>query len=61
MEFGAGKKKRWLSIHCFAQHLVKQKCLALLYWYAFTGCDTVSCFNGRGKKMPGMCGKDFLK
>ena len=61
MEFGAGKKMRWMPIHGSAQHLVKQKCSALLYWYAFTGCDTASFFNGRGKIMPGMCRKDFLK
>ena len=28
----------------------KQKCLELLYWYAFTGCDIASRFNGHGNK-----------
>ena len=42
IELGAGKKNRWLPIHVDAQHLNKLKCLALLLWYAFTGCDTVS-------------------
>ena len=28
----------------------KQKCLTLLFWYGFIGCDTVSSFNGQGKK-----------
>ena len=51
MEFEAGKKKRWLSIHVFAQHLGKHKRLALLFWYAFTGCDAVSSFNSHGKKL----------
>ena len=27
-----------------------QKCLALPMFHAFTGCDTVSSFSGRGKK-----------
>ena len=48
VKFGAGKKKRWLPIHIYVQHLGKQKCLALLFWYTFTGCDTGSSFNGRG-------------
>ena len=43
-------KKNMLPIHVYAQHLSKQKYLALLFWYAFTGCDTVSSFNGRGRK-----------
>ena len=50
MECGAGKKKRWLPIHAYPQHLDEQKRLTLLFWYAFTGCDTVSNFNGRGEK-----------
>lgn len=25
-------------------------CMALPFWFAFTGCDTVSSFRGRGKK-----------
>ena len=50
VEFGAGKKKRLLQIHVYAQHLGKLKCPALLFWYPFTGCDTVSSFNGGRKK-----------
>ena len=61
VEFGAARKKRWLAIHVYVQHLGKQRCLALLFWYAFIGCDTVSSFNGRRKKLLGMCGKHFLK
>ena len=41
---------RWLLFHVYAQHLGKQKCLALLFWCAFTGCDTVSSFSGCGEK-----------
>ena len=50
VEFGVRRKKRWLPIHAYAKHLGRLKCLALLFWYAFTGCDTVSSFNSRGKK-----------
>ena len=34
------------EFHVYAQHLGKQKCLALLFRYSFTGCDTVSGFSG---------------
>ena len=40
-----------MLIHVFAQHLGKQKCLALLFWYAFTGCDAVSSFSSHRKKL----------
>ena len=50
MKFGGGKKNRWLSIHAYSQHLGKQRCLVLLFWYVFTGCDTISSFNGSGEK-----------
>lgn len=39
MSYEAGKK-----IHAYDQYIDKQKCLALLSWYAFTVCDTVSGF-----------------
>ena len=50
IEYGAGRKRRWLPIHIYAKYLGKEKCMALLFWYAFTGCDTVSSFNSCGKK-----------
>ena len=48
--FGTGKNFRYLSIHEMARALGPQKCIALPVFYAFTGCDTVSSFAGRGKK-----------
>ena len=36
-------------------------CFSLLAFHAFTGCDTVSSFGGRGKKQPGKHGKYFLR
>ena len=50
IEFGAGKFKRWLPIHAYAHKLGEEVCRALLFWYALTGCDTVSQFHGCGKK-----------
>ena len=51
IEFGTGIHNRWLSIHEYAANLGIQVCAAILFWYASTGCDTVSAFGGRGKKM----------
>ena len=53
IEFGVGKHRRWLPIHTYASLLDESKCTALLFWYAFTGCDMVSSFRGRGKKRLG--------
>ena len=50
IDFGSGKNRRWLPIHTLAHFLGPEKCAALLFWYAFTGCDTVSSFCGVGKK-----------
>lgn len=50
IEFGTEKNKKWLPIHLYAHKLGKDRCKAILFWYAFTGCDTVSQFQGRGKQ-----------
>ena len=34
-----------------ASNLGDDKCKVLPVWFAFTGCDTVSAFSGRGKKI----------
>uniref|UniRef100_H3B0T7 Uncharacterized protein n=1 Tax=Latimeria chalumnae TaxID=7897 RepID=H3B0T7_LATCH len=44
--FGVGKNK----CHIQYQTLGPEVCLALPFWHAFTGCDTVSSFAGHGKK-----------
>ena len=49
VEFGKGKDRRWLPIHLYAEHFGRVICRAILFWYALTGCDTVSQFLGRGK------------
>ena len=47
IEFGVGKHRRWLPIHTYVNILGESKCAGLLFWYAFTGCDTASSFRGR--------------
>ena len=39
----------WYNILSLIQHLTTNVCKALPYFHAFTGCDTVSSFNGKGK------------
>ncbi|KAG0725800.1 hypothetical protein GWK47_037891 [Chionoecetes opilio] len=48
--FGAGKSFRFIAAHDIAKALGPDRCVALPMFHAFTGCDTVSCFGGRGKK-----------
>ena len=50
VEFGVGKQLRWLPIHEYVTNLGESVCKGLRFWFAFTGCDTVSSFAGRGKK-----------
>ena len=50
VEYSVGHHKRWLPIHEYANCLGEQTCRALPFWYAITGCDTVSAFSGQGKK-----------
>ncbi|KAJ8394095.1 hypothetical protein AAFF_G00049000 [Aldrovandia affinis] len=48
--FATGKNFRYLAAHEMAVALGPNKCRGLPFFHAFTGCDTVSCFGGRGKK-----------
>ena len=48
--FGAGKNFRYLPAHEMANALGLDRCVALPMFHAFTGCGTVSCFGGRGKR-----------
>ena len=50
VEMGVGQYRRWLPIHTYANLLKEEICRALPFWFAVTGCDTVSMFAGRGKK-----------
>ena len=48
--FVIGRSFRFIAVHEIAETLGPDKCQALPFFHAFTGCDTVSCFGGRGKK-----------
>ena len=50
MEYIVGQRKRWLPTHEYAKCLGEEICRGLPFWYAISGCDTVSTFSGRGKK-----------
>ena len=39
----------WYNTLSLIEHLTIDVCKALPYFYTFTGCDTVSSFNGKGK------------
>ena len=51
LSFGVGKHQRMLSIHSLFNALGESKCKCLPFFHAFTGCDQVSFFAGRGKKV----------
>lgn len=47
--YGIGKSARYLSIHDIAEVLGERRAAALRGLHAFSGCDTVSYFSGKGK------------
>jgi hypothetical protein len=47
--FGEGKDLRWIPIHEISNAL-GPRALGLPFFHAFTGCDTVSTFHGKGKR-----------
>ena len=49
--FGTGKNQRYIPIHSIAESLGRMKCSSLPLFHAITGCDQVSIFAGKGKKM----------
>ncbi|CAG9823856.1 unnamed protein product [Phaedon cochleariae] len=48
-EFGVGKNRRYFSLSVILRGLSVEKCAALPFFHAYTGCDTVSSFHGIGK------------
>ena len=48
--FGSGKNFRFLPIHKLVTALGPQRCIALPFYHALTGCDTVSFFGGKSKR-----------
>ena len=50
ISYGTGKHLRHLAAHEITKKIGQQKAKAIPLFYAITGCDTVSCFGGKGKK-----------
>ena len=47
--FGQREKLRWIPVHDLCCTLT-EKTKGMLFFHAFTGCDVVSAFRGKGKK-----------
>ena len=50
IEFGVGKHLKYIPVHELANSLGPQVSTAFLFFHAFSGSDTTSSFNGKGKK-----------
>ena len=48
--FGKGEHRRWIPIHELVSAIGPEKTTGILFFHAFTGCDLVSSFNGKGKR-----------
>ena len=57
--FGVGTNFRYIAVHEMVATMNPTKCLTLPVLHAFTGCDTVSSFAGRGKKTAWETWKSF--
>ena len=49
LSFGQGGYQRWIPVHDVCQKIGLEKSKGILFFYAFTGCDVVSAFRGKGK------------
>lgn len=41
---------RWIPVHDLCQCIGRERRRGILFFHAFTGCDVVSAFRGKGKK-----------
>ena len=48
--FGHGVGMKWIPIHELLNAIGPARASGILYFHAFTGCDVVSAFRGKGKK-----------
>lgn len=48
--FGQGVNIRWIPVHELVSAIGPEKASGIPYFHAFTGCDVVSAFRGKGKK-----------
>ena len=54
ISFGSGKAYRDIPVHEVCLQLGPEKCTALPFFHAFTGCDVTSSMLCIGKKQDGM-------
>ena len=59
--FGPGKDRRMIAIHKVVAAIGPDKANALPFCHAFSGCDSVSCLHGKGKKSAWQTWKMFEK
>ncbi len=57
--FGVKSSFRYIAIHEMVASMNPTQCLTLPVFHAFTGCDTVSSFAGRGKKTAWVTWRSF--
>ena len=48
--FGQGRNMRWIPAHELYRSIGPEKSRGITLFHAFTGCDLVSAFRGKGKK-----------
>ena len=48
--FGHGVGMKWIPIHELLTAVESARASEIMYFHAFTGCDVVSAFRGKGKK-----------
>lgn len=61
LSFDTGKNYRYIPTHTIAENFASDKSSCLPLFHAITGCDQVSFFAGRGKKMAWNTWKLMLK
>ncbi len=50
LAFGQGCRLKWIPIHELTIALSPEQISGIMFFHAFTGCDIVSAFRGKGKK-----------
>lgn len=50
IDFGKGANLRWIPVHEVVNTIGPEKASGISLVHAFTGCDVVSAFRGKGKK-----------
>ena len=49
LAFGQGRNLKWIPVHELTSTLAPKRSSGILFFHAFTGCDTVFAFHGKGK------------